>query len=341
MAYMRNPEIKRELCAYLVLTILGCGLGGVWLGARGLVLAAILCGITALLHFGSSRRRYRNIARLAEEAEQYLHGYEKFQIDQFAEGELSVLETEISKMLYRMRTQTEQLQADKVYLVNSIADISHQIRTPMTSINLIISRLSRKELPYEKRWQLVHELEALLRHMEWLVETLLKISKLDAGTIEMKRESVPVRELLERSVKELTIPMELRGQTLLIECDAGARFQGDINWMAEALENVVKNCMEHTPEGGNLWISAQENALYTEIVVRDSGPGIEKEELPHLFERFYKGKNSSEKSVGIGLALARMIVESQGGTISAENEYRTAEKATGARFVIRFYKSAV
>lgn len=134
----------------------------------------------------------------------------------------------------------------------------------------------------------------------------------------------------------IEIPMELKGQKLLLEIEEKAAFAGDIRWTGEAVVNIMKNCMEHTGEGGTIRVSGRENALFAELVIEDNGPGIEKEDLPHIFERFYKGKNSGETSVGIGLALASMIIRKEAGMISAENR-----SEGGARFRIRFYKDTV
>ena len=132
----------------------------------------------------------------------------------------------------------------------------------------------------------------------------------------------------------LLIPVELRRQELRIHADGA--FRGDLSWTCEAIGNIVKNCMEHTPEGGRIEIDAAENALYSEIIIKDNGTGISPEDLPHIFERFYKGKDSDGKSFGIGLALSRMIITGQGGTVKAENR-----KPAGAMFTIRFYKGTV
>lgn len=186
------------------------------------------------------------------------------------------------------------------------------------------------------RQRLLHELEQLLVHMDWLIEALLKMAKLDAGTVSMKKKTVNVSDLLKKSVQDFLIPMELREQNLVIDCTDMVSLRGDEYWLREAVGNIVKNCMEHTPAGGEICIRAAENHLYTEITVSDNGAGIDKEDLPHIFERFYKGKNSSGSSVGIGLALARMIVVAQEGTLSATNRING-----GAKFEIRFYKGTV
>jgi len=171
----------------------------------------------------------------------------------------------------------------------------------------------------------------LLSRIDWLITTLLKISKLDAGTIQLNKENVLMKNLIMQSVEPLLVPIELRG--LEIKVEAQGKFVGDVKWTSEAIGNIVKNCMEHTPMGGTLQIQASENALYQEIIVEDTGCGIAPEDLPHIFERFYKGKNSSDKSFGIGLALARGIITAQNGTIKVENK-----KTNGAKFTLRFYK---
>lgn len=341
MKYLRNPEIKREIAVFTVLWGLCMLIGGWKEGLSGVIWTVVPGALFVSAHFLFSYQRYRKIAMLSGEVNRFLHGYETIRIGEQQEGELAVLESEIAKMTLRLKNQTELLRKDKEYLADSIADISHQIRTPLTAMNLIVSRLSTQDMTAEKRKRLTKELESLLVHIDWLIQSLLKISKLDAGTIQMQRVKVPVQELIRHATDTLEIPMELRGQILTVDCHPDVCFNGDMKWMKEALMNIVKNCMEHTPEGGTVWIRAVENALYTEIVVQDNGPGIEKEDLPHLFERFYKGKNSSEKSVGIGLALARMIIHEQQGMVSAENVLRKDGEIGGARFVIRFYKSTV
>lgn len=336
MEYFRNPEIRRELLLFFWLLVIAGTLGGLLLGGTGLFLCLALGTVFGGLHFLSSYIRYRHIAHLGDEVRRFLHGQMLVDIGDQSEGELAILHTEIQKMVHKLNHQAELLRKDKKYLMNSIADISHQIRTPLTALNLIVTRLKSGQLEEKKQRELVFDLETLLRHMEWLIQSLLKMAKLDAGTIHMRTDCVLVQRLVEEAVREFMIPMELRGQTLVVECEETVSYAGDAAWTKEAVSNIVKNCMEHTPEGGIIRVEAKENALYTEIAIQDNGPGIAKKDLPHIFERFYKGANSSEKSVGIGLALARMIITSQNGIVTAENG-----REGGARFVIRFYKSAI
>lgn len=290
-----------------------------------------VCTILNIVHLANTYKRYRRIQELSSDINRILHEDIHVSFDKYEEGELAILESEVQKMVIRLREQQSQLLADKRYLADSIGDISHQIRTPLTSINLLLSFLSEPDITEEKRQKTIRELYELLSRIDWLITTLLKISKLDAGTIQLKQENVRMKELIQKSVEPLLVPIELRGQELKIETEG--QFIGDVNWTSEAIGNIVKNCMEHTPAGGSLQIKANENTLYREIVIEDTGCGIAPEDLPHIFERFYKGKNSSEKSFGVGLALARGIINTQNGTVKAENK-----KEGGARFTLRFYK---
>ncbi len=282
----------------------------------------------------SVKKRYDAIAKLSASIDLVLHGADNVLITQSREGELSLLESEISKMLLRLRENSERLKNDKLRLSDAIADISHQLRTPLTSINLTLSRLIGGDVTQEERIKLLYELKSRLSRIEWLVEALLKMSKIDAGTAVFRNESVSVAEIVARASEPFAIALELKDQRLITDIGEQS-FIGDASWTAEAISNIIKNCMEHTPEGGYIKISAEETPLYTEIRIGDSGEGIDKADLPHLFERFYRGKNSAETSVGIGLALTRAIIAEQHGSIKAENS------ASGALFTIRFYKRII
>ena len=197
-----------------------------------------------------------------------------------------------------------------------------------------VRHVAEEQTLFEMKLKLTHELYSLLSRIDWLITTLLKISRLDAGTVRFKQEEITMEQLLQNACKPLLIPVELRSQQLTIR--ASGKFTGDIAWTCEAVSNIVKNCIEHTPEHGCIQIEAAENPLYSQIMISDNGSGIDPADLPHIFERFYKGKNADGNSFGVGLALARMIVIGQNGTIKAENG-----KSAGASFILRFYKGTV
>ena len=330
MSFLRNKEVRKECIIGIGVTIIASLGAFLWNKAYGemMLLACMSLNIVHLLY---TYKRYRKIQELSADINCILHGDAPISFEKYEEGELSVLGSEVQKMTIRLREQKQQLLGDKKYLADSIADISHQIRTPLTSINLLLSFLSDSNISEEKKQKTIREIYELLSRIEWLITTLMKISKLDAGTIQLKREVIPMDVVLKQSLSPLLIPIELRGQELKVQAEG--EFCGDLDWTSEAIGNVIKNCMEHTPEGGRIAIHAQENALYREIIITDTGSGIASEDLPHIFERFYKGKNSSDKSFGIGLALARGIIHNQNGIIKAENR-----KEGGAKFTIRFYK---
>ena len=332
--WIRNKEYIAEIVIDLLLIAAGtvcCLFVSVpaWL-------ILLICGLLLLLvHVLFLNRRYRDIAALSDSIDRVLHGQDEVLVSESSEGELAVLDSEIRKMTLRLKEQADQLTQDKRFLAEAMADISHQIRTPLTSMSLVTEMLSKQTISPDRRTELLRDLRTQEEKVSWLVETLLKISRIDAGTARFEPRTVQARALLVKAAEALAISFELRGIGLVIKSDGGT-LSVDPDWTNEAIGNVVKNCMEHMPDGGKLRLSAQTTALYTEFVIEDTGEGFAEEDLPHVFERYYRGKNAAKNSVGIGLALAQMIVTEQGGTIAAENRLEG-----GARFIIRFYKSVL
>lgn len=295
-----------------------------------------VCTILNFIFYRYTQIRYDKIAELSNQLDRVLHGDYTLDINENSEGELSILSSEIYKMTIHLREQAEALKEEKIYLSDSLADISHQLRTPLTSINLILPRLKSNNLDTKEKMKLFRELNTLLARTEWLISSLLKISKLESGMVDFKTEKIYVDDLVKKATEPLAIPMELREQTLDLNIEENTAYEGDFLWTVEALGNILKNCMEHTPSGGRISVHSVENAIYTEIVISDTGRGIAEEELPHLFQRFYKGKDSGDNNIGIGLALSRMIVTRQNGTITAKNN-----SDNGAQFILKFYKGAI
>lgn len=332
---LRNPEVRHTLLVMVILTAVFCGGGFFHSFAFGLWILAG-CILLIIVYLFSTAWRYRRLQALCNEIDAVLHGKREICFSDYEEGEIFILQNEISKMTLRLSEQAQTLEKDKRFLSDTMADISHQLRSPLTSSQLIISLLQDPGLSPERRSGLLRELSQLLSHTGWLVEALLKMAKMDAKTAYLKKETVSVKQLIERACEPLLIPMELRGLEFSTTFASGKeQFTGDIAWSAEAILNILKNCMEHTPEGGMIHVSCHSTALYTEICIEDSGSGFAAEDIPHLFERFYKGKDSAIQSVGIGLALSRMIIAAQNGTIKAENR-----SEGGARFLIRFYTAS-
>lgn len=335
MGFFRNPEIKKTAIIWGIISAAAVA-AAFGAGRRCGFTALALCLAYSAVHFAVTYKRYKHIAKLSAEVDKVLHGDARIELSEFDEGELNILSNEIHKMTLRLGEQADRLAADKEYLADSIADISHQIRTPLTSVSLLTEFLSEPELDKERRIKYVKELFELLDRIDWLINTLLKMSKFDAGTVYFDRRETNVLKLVKRAYEPIAIPMELRGQSFEADIPEDMTLDCDARWTMEAVENILKNCMEHTPEGGSLTVKGEDNAVYTSITISDTGNGIRREDLPNIFKRFYKGKDSASGSVGIGLALSRMIISGQGGSIKAYNG-----RNGGAVFEIKFYKSVV
>lgn len=328
--FLRNPEIKRNLFLLLMVFTLFIGTGFQVGFISGILMTAGCC-FFFLFYLITTYKRYNKIRRLSIQLDDMLHFQTPIPFDEYREGELSILENELSKMTLHLVEQADRLEKDKSYLSDAMADISHQLRSPLTSSQLIVSLLKDPNTEDSRRKELLLELTQLLSRINWLIESMLKMAKMDAGTAYLKPEPVSVEQLLTRALEPLLIPMELRGVNL-VQSFSNAQILCDLSWTTEAVLNILKNCIEHTPAGGEICISTVSTAFYTQITIEDNGCGIDKEDLPHLFERFYKGKDASSQSVGIGLALSRMIFAAQNATVKVENRLEG-----GARFVIRFY----
>ena len=278
--------------------------------------------------------RKKKMVKFIKDVDDILVGEENINIIQFKEGELSILQDKVNKLTIMLREKSDLLHKEKLLLVDSIADISHQIRTPLTALNIVVESMRKENSGNSTNLQYCREMVSILKRIDSLVLSLLKIAKLDADAVKFNIEYIDFNTLINKVMEVLTIPMEVKEQKLIGDISGG--FYGDMSWTVEAISNIMKNCHEHMDIRGKLYVTTKENAIYSEIIIRDTGKGIEQEDLPHLFERFYKGKNSGENSVGIGLALSKMIINKQNGIITADNY-----KDGGAIFTIKFYKQNV
>lgn len=335
MSLRRNPEWKKEMAGLFAIG-LAASMSALLVSKETALYVLAVSVLMNLVYFILNRKRYESMRKMALEIDRILHGEEQLELDSYREGDLSILRDEIYKMTVRLREQAEHLRGEKVYLADALADISHQIRTPLTSLNLLVSRLQQPDMDERKRRELLMEMKRLLGQVEWLVESLLKMSKLDADSVPFSEEYISMKGFVREAVRTLEIPMELKNLRLNLEIPEDCGFTGDYAWTMEAVMNVLKNCMEYTPEGGKIYVSAKENPLFTELVIRDSGPGIAHEDMVHLFERFYRGKQAGKNSFGIGLALTRAILSKENAVIRAENA-----PEGGSRFIIRFCHGTV
>lgn len=317
--------------AFTILVTVLCAVFSGWIPATSVFVTGF---VLLTVFFFYTRKRYKNIEKLNDYLVRVLSDNEDSEILDQEEGELSILKTNIYKTTSTLKFQKELLSDDKKNLAAAIADISHQLKTPLTSM-MVMNDLLVDEQDEEKRSEFLQTQSSQLNRMNWLIQTLLKLSKLDAGTIVLKKEDVSSLELIEEAVKPFGIQFELRNikfksdiSDLVIRCDK--------NWTVEAIQNIIKNCIEHMDDGGELSVSMVDTNIFTQFTVRDTGCGIAKEDIPHIFERFYKGKNAGKDSVGIGLALSKSIIEGEQGEITVEST-----EGVGTKFIIKFYKTLI
>ncbi len=331
---MKNKDFRRIMILGSAVTI--------FMAFGGFIFAGMAAGITPLItgavllavFYYYTEKRYSRIEELNDYLVKVLAGAETPDILEQEEGELSILANNIYKAASTLKVQNEILRDDKKQLASAMADISHQLKTPLTSMMVMNDLLSTEDDP-SKRMEFLQTQSAQLSRMNWLIQTLLKLSKLDAGTIELKREELKAKELMAEVIKPFEIQFELRGISYKQDV-TDMSFTCDKNWTVEALQNIVKNCIEHMDEGGELSITTLDTALFRQITITDTGCGIATEDIPHIFERLYKGKNAGKDSVGIGLALTKAIIADQHGEITVKST-----EGVGSTFVIKLYKTIV
>lgn len=331
---MNNKGYRKILIIGISLVVVTSLIIGLFFGVINSlsVLAAGLGILGVFVYY--TEQRYKDIEALNSYLSKVLMGNYDLDIQKNEEGELSILQNNIYKATVLLQEKNEQLEKEKTYLVDMLANISHQLKTPLTSVVMMNDLILREESE-KKRQEFIEIEQSQINKMNWLIKNLLKLSKLDAGTIQLKEENVSVTELIEESLAPFMLQMDL--SDICVEKKLNdSILRIDKGWTAEALGNIIKNCIEHMDNGGHLEIESMENNLYQVIFIRDNGCGIDKEDLPHIFERFYRGKGSKKDSVGIGLALSKSIINKERGVVIV-----TSEVGCGTCFEIRFSKSII
>lgn len=292
---------------------------------------SVLWIIAILIYLNRRDKKLKEIKKYIDEISNRNY---QLDIDENSEDELSNLKNELYKITVMLKEESENSKKDKENLKISVQDISHQLKTPLTSISIMLDNIKENpEMDKKTRQKFIFEISRQIEWINWLVISMLKLSKLDADVVEFRTEKINVSKFISEIIKNLEIPIEIKNQNIIVEGKEDSHFEGDYKWQQEAVTNIVKNCIEHNKDSGNIFIKYEENNLYTKISIKDEGEGISKEDLRHIFERFYKGKNSSENSVGIGLALAKSIIEKNNGMITCKSE-----EGKGTEFVIKYMK---
>ncbi len=255
-------------------------------------------------------------------------------INDFKEGELSILKNEISKTTTMLRQVADNNIKDKINLKNSLGDISHQLKTPLTSITIMIDNiLDNPNMDEKTRKKFLINIKREIININFLVMSLLKLSKFDANVVKFNKEEVYIKDIINESIKNVSMIKELKNISIKVSGDDNIKLLCDYKWQVESITNILKNSIEHANEYGIVEINYSENKIYTRILIKDNGKGIDNDDLPHIFDRFYKGKNGSEDSIGIGLSLSKTIIEKEGGSITVRSTPNI-----GTIFTIKYLK---
>ncbi len=298
-------------------------------------LFVFLCVGILLLIWLYQRQRDKKIAELTTYIRKIEQGIYILEMEDNQEDELSGLKNELYKVTIMLKKVAEQSSKGKKALADSVSDISHQLKTPLTSCLVLLDNLSESEHMEEAtRLKFLSEITRQITNVNWLVVTLLKLSRMDAGVIEFEKNIIYVDSMLEEVFENLTLMAEWKQIQLNKEGMCNVVIYGDKHWIKEAITNLVKNAIEHSPIDGQVIVHVDDNTVYTAISVIDFGKGISSKDQKHIFERFYKSSAAKEDSVGIGLALCKEIIERQNGyiTVSSEEDKNTT-------FLIKFLKS--
>lgn len=305
---------------------------------KNLINTAVLIGIFGIASLSIFMRYVLIQEKELKEINEYIKEVNNknysLKIEDNKDGELSRLRNELYKTTVILREAAENSEEEKEKLSIAIADISHQLKTPLTSIRIMLDNISdNPDMPQEIREDFIQDISKQVEHMSSLVISLLKIAKFDAGTIKMENEEIDAKKLIDSVINNLAILIEIKEIEVITKIDEKAMFIADYKWQQEALTNILKNAIEHSQPKSNIYIIVENTSVFLKIKIKDEGQGIAQKDLKHIFERFYKAKNCNEDSIGIGLSLAKTIIEQNNGYIKA-----TSEVGKGTLFEIKYIK---
>ncbi len=276
----------------------------------------------------------KKIAQINEYIRQINNKNYILKIEENDNGELSKLRNELYKTTVLLKETAEISEKEKENLSTAIADISHQLKTPLTSIRIMLDNIQdNPDMEKAVRDDFIQDISKQIDWISSLVISLLKIAKFDAGTIKMENKEINAKKLIDTVISNLAIIIELKNIEVITNIDEKATFVADYKWQQEALTNILKNAIEHSKENAKIYITAENTSLFLKIIIKDEGSGIDKEDLKYIFQRFYKTKNSNENSIGIGLPLAKAIIEQSNGYIKIESKV-----GKGTSFEIKYLK---
>ena len=296
------------------------------------LIVAIAILVTAFLIFNKNKDDEINeITKYIEEINKKNY---KLNIDEMSEDELSILKSEIYKTTITLKEAAENSNKEKLQLKEALSDISHQLKTPLTSILIILDNLiDDPNMENDVREDFIRDIKMEMTNISFFVQSILKLSKLDTNTVDFIEEKVYIKDIIDEVSKKLSILCDLRNIEIVTLIKEDVQINCDFKWQVEAFLNIVKNCIEHSKNDSNIFIEVDENNAYSQVTIEDNGGGIDDEDLPHIFEKFYKGKNSDNESSGIGLSLSKSIIEKSHGYIDVESKV-----GKGTKFIIKYFK---
>lgn len=296
-----------------------------------IILLGVIAIIVALIYTNKRDKSLRSINKYLDKVN---NGNYELKIEDNGEDEISRLRNELYKTTILLRESAENSEKEKTNLSNSLADISHQLKTPLTSIRIMLDNIEENPNMDEKtRNEFIEEISRQIDWISSLVISLLKLAKFDAGAIIMQDTQINVKKLIDNVINNLAIMIDIKNIKIEEKIDEDVILRADYNWQLEALTNIIKNCIEHSKEDSKIKIEVENNSIFVKIKITDEGEGIAKEDLSHIFERFYKSKQVSENSIGIGLSLAKTIIEKENGYIKVDSEL-----GKGTTFEIKYLK---
>lgn len=294
-----------------------------------LILFAVILIFIFLKYNAGQNKKIKEILNYIEQINKKNY---QLEIEDNTEDELSILKNELYKTTVMLKEVAENSVNDKINLKNSLSDISHQLKTPITSILIMLDNILDDKTMNEKvKYEFIKDIKREIINIRFLVESILKLSKIDSNSVTFIKKEVTIKEMIEEAIKNVEMISELRNVKIKVVGKDIDSITCDLKWQVEAITNILKNAIEHSKENGKIDIKYERNKIYAKIEIKDFGIGIDKKDLPHIFERFYKGKNSSHESIGIGLALAKSMIESNNGYIQVDSEL---EK--GTTFIIKY-----
>lgn len=297
------------------------------------IVLLVISIVIFLLIFFYDKKEKRELDKIIDYLKELNRGNYDLKIDLNSEGILSILKNEIYTTTVMLREMASREYLDKITLKENLANISHQLKTPLTSISILVDNLCDEEVDKKTELEFLNDIKRQVDNINYLVIVLLKLSRFDANVITFKKDDINVKKLILECMKNLDVIREVKNINIHVSGANDVEFIGDYKWESEAISNIIKNAIEHTLNDKNIYISFKDKSLYTEIIIEDEGLGMSEKEKNRIFERFYKGSSTNSNNFGIGLSLAKEIITKDNGKIIVKSEVNK-----GTKFIIRYYK---